>query len=82
MGWLRTLVIAGAALAMSGALARAADMPGYPPPPEPPEYRPTFLDPGTGWYLRGDIGAYWGSSPARNRPRRFQIRPTAVSVKA
>jgi opacity protein-like surface antigen len=59
--WLRTLAVAGAAMAMSGALARAADMPGYPPPPLPqPEYRPRLIDPSTGWYLRGDIGAYWG----------------------
>jgi opacity protein-like surface antigen len=58
-GWLRTLVVAGAALAMSGALARAADMPGYPPPPEP-EYVPVLVDLSTGWYLRSDIGAHWG----------------------
>jgi opacity protein-like surface antigen len=56
---LKTLVVAGAALAMSGAIARAADMPGYPPPPEP-DYVPVLTDRSTGWYLRGDIGAHWG----------------------
>ena len=56
---MRTSVVAGAALLMSGALARAADMPGYPPPP-PPLFSPAFVDLNTGWYLRGDIGAHWG----------------------
>lgn len=59
MAWLRTSVTAGAALAMTGALARAADMPGYPSSP-PPDYRPVLIDFNTGWYLRGDIGARWG----------------------
>jgi opacity protein-like surface antigen len=58
MGWLRTLVTVSAALAMSGALARAADMPAYPPPP-PPEFHPVLIDLTSGWYLRGDIGAHW-----------------------
>ena len=56
---MRTSVVAGAALLMSGALARDADMPGYPPPP-PPLFSPAFVDLNTGWYLRGDIGAHWG----------------------
>ena len=62
MGWLGTLAVAGAALAMSGLAAGAADMPRYPssPPPPQPEYRPVSIDLSTGWYLRGDIGAYWG----------------------
>ncbi len=63
MGCLRTLLVAGVALAMAGALARAADMHGYPPEPAPPppsEYEPAFLDLSSGWYLRGDVGAHWG----------------------
>ena len=56
-GCLRTLVVAGAALAMSAALARAADMPGYPPPLE---YGPPPIYVSSGWYLRGDIGGHWG----------------------
>jgi opacity protein-like surface antigen len=61
MGWLRTLAVSGAALAISGACALAADMPGYRPSPPPlPEYKPVLLDINTGWYLRGDLGAYWG----------------------
>jgi opacity protein-like surface antigen len=57
MGGLKTVVVAGAALAMSGAFAHAADMPDYPPLPE---YRAPHLDLNSGWYLRGDLGAYWG----------------------
>jgi opacity protein-like surface antigen len=58
MGGLKTVVLAGAALVMSGAFAHAADMPGYPPPPE---LRAPVLDLNSGWYLRGDLGAYWGT---------------------
>ncbi|MGH6725008.1 MAG: outer membrane protein [Pseudolabrys sp.] len=64
-GWW-TSVVAGAALAVSGVLAVAADMPGgYPPPPEPappppPWYEPVTIDQGVSWYLRGDVGAHWG----------------------
>lgn len=57
MGALKTVVVAGAALAMSGAFAHAADMPDYPPLPERPA---PILDLNSGWYLRGDLGAYWG----------------------
>jgi opacity protein-like surface antigen len=57
-GCLRTLVAAGAALAMSATLARAADMPDYPPPP--PAYSPPPSEVTSGWYLRGDIGGQWG----------------------
>jgi opacity protein-like surface antigen len=61
MGWLRTLVVSGAALAISGALAQAADMPGYPPLPLPQtESRPMLIDVNSGWYLRGDLGGHWG----------------------
>lgn len=60
MGCLRTLAFSSAALAISGACALAADMPGNRSPLPQPEYRPVLLDLNTGWYLRGDIGAYWG----------------------
>jgi len=57
MGWLRTLVVSGAALAISATFARAADMPGTPPPPD---YKPGLIDFSSGWYIRGDLGAHWG----------------------
>ena len=61
MGWLRTLVVAGAALAISGASVLAADMPGSRPPPlPPPQYRAPLLELNSGWYLRGDLGGFWG----------------------
>ncbi|HZL41299.1 MAG TPA: outer membrane protein [Pseudolabrys sp.] len=61
MGWLKTAAVAGAALAMSGAVARAADMPGYPRSTMPePGYKAPLVDLNSGWYLRGDLGAYWG----------------------
>jgi opacity protein-like surface antigen len=63
MGWVRTSIIAGVVLGASASLAEAADMPGYPPPLPPPpvrEVRPVLLDFSTGWYLRGDLGYYWG----------------------
>ena len=59
MGWLRTLAISGAVLAISGALARAADMPGYPSLPFPLPSQESSLQQVelfSGWYLRGDIG--------------------------
>ena len=62
MGPVRTLVVCAAALAMSGTIARAADMPGYPPEPLP---FPTHVTPApaeqlaSGWYLRGDLGYRW-----------------------
>jgi opacity protein-like surface antigen len=58
MGWLRTLVVSGAALAISGATAHAADMPGYPSLPPPPPSTDAFrIDEFvSGWYLRGDVG--------------------------
>ena len=61
MGRLRTLVVAGAALAISGASVLAADMPGSRPPPlPPPQYRAPLLELDCGWYLRGDLGGFWG----------------------
>ena len=59
MGPVKTLVVCAAALAMSGTIVRAADMPGYPPEPLP---FPTHVRPApaeqlsSGWYLRGDLG--------------------------
>ena len=61
MGWLRTLVVAGTALAISCANGLAADMPGSRPPPlPPPQYRAPLLELNSGWYLRGDLGGFWG----------------------
>lgn len=71
MGWLRTLVVSGAALGLSSTLALAADMPGYPPlPPPPSEYKPAIIDITSGWYLRGDLGYYWGlgNNPESSAP--------------
>jgi opacity protein-like surface antigen len=59
-GYLRTLAISGSALALSSALAQAADMPGYPLPPPQLQSRTSFIDANSGWYLRGDLGAHWG----------------------
>ena len=58
-GYLRTLAASGAALALSSALAQAADMPEYPLPPLP-QSRSSLTDANGGWYLRGDLGAHWG----------------------
>ena len=65
MGWLRTLLGCAAALALSSAAGRAADMPGYPPepPPLPPHETPVIETLGSGWYLRGDLGYAWGIRP-------------------
>lgn len=57
-GYLKTFAVSGSALALSSALAQAADMPGYPPPL--PQYRSSLIDANSGWYLRGDLGARWG----------------------
>ena len=57
-GYLRTFAVSGSALALSSALAQAADMPEYPPPL--PQYRSSLIDANSGWYLRGDLGAHWG----------------------
>lgn len=59
-GYLRTFAVSGSALALSAALAQAADMPGYPLPPPQPYSRPSLIDANNGWYLRGDLGAHWG----------------------
>ena len=57
MGWLRTLVVSGSALALSAALAQAADKPDYPSLPLPSrEKLPQSVELSSGWYLRGDLG--------------------------
>jgi opacity protein-like surface antigen len=57
MGWLWTLVVSSAALAISGTLARAADMPDYPSLPLPSHEKSLQFDEFvSGWYLRGDVG--------------------------
>ena len=58
MRWLRLSVIAG--LLLPGA-AMAADMPGLVPPPvaaPPAQILPSPAN--AAWYLRGDLGYYWG----------------------
>lgn len=59
MGWLRKSVVSAAALAMSGVVAHAADMPDYPSMPMPLPSREKslqFEELVSGWYLRGDVG--------------------------
>ena len=58
MGRLRTLVVCAATVAISGAAARAADMPDYSSPlPFPSRERSQRADElYSGWYLRGDVG--------------------------
>src|SRR3990172_4602779 len=57
MGRLRTLVVSGSALALSAALAQAADKPDYPSLPLPSrEKLPQSVELSSGWYLRGDLG--------------------------
>lgn len=60
MRWLRLFALIGvmgqASAAMSAAMA--ADMPeNLPPPP-----KPVLILPNGGWYVRGDLGYYWGQS--------------------
>jgi opacity protein-like surface antigen len=59
MIWLRTLAVAGAALAASAIGTRAADAPGNFSLPLPPPTQETPLrrvEVFSGWYLRGDLG--------------------------
>jgi opacity protein-like surface antigen len=56
MGWLRTSVVCGAVLAISGASALGADMPDYPSLPMPKEKSFPVDSLISGWYLRGDVG--------------------------
>jgi opacity protein-like surface antigen len=74
MGCLKTVAVTGVALAMSGALAHAADMPGYPPSTvtlPPPGYKAPLVQLSTGWYLRGDIGGTWGIISSANSAPSF-----------
>jgi opacity protein-like surface antigen len=59
MRWLRLIATAGVLGQVSAALGPvwAADMPETPPPLKPP---PVIVRDG-GWYLRGDLGYYWGT---------------------
>ncbi|MCU0733618.1 MAG: acyloxyacyl hydrolase [Hyphomonas sp.] len=54
---LTTLCLAGIATAFSAGGALAADMLAPPPPPPPLVHAPPPLDVGSGFYLRGDVGA-------------------------
>jgi len=78
MGWLKTIVVSGAVLTISSALARAADMPGTFPPP-PTEIRP-LIDLRSGWYVRGDLGYGWARiDSAQTSPATF-ANPATNSV--
>lgn len=69
-----TLALSGATLA-SGALA--ADMPGELPPPAPaPVVTESVL---SGWYLRGDVGAHWGTTTGSASPAGL-INPINTSL--
>ncbi|CAN1533549.1 COG3637 Opacity protein and related surface antigens [Rhabdaerophilaceae bacterium] len=54
---LTTLRLAGIAAVFSAGSAMAADMLGHPPPPPPLLHAPQPIDVGSGFYLRGDVGA-------------------------
>lgn len=60
MRWLRLFAIVGVmgqAIASATAVM-AADMPeNLPPPP-----KPVLIVPNSGWYVRGDLGYYWGQT--------------------
>jgi opacity protein-like surface antigen len=74
MGWSRLLLLVGI-LAAGTASARAADMPGLPPPLLPPR----VIDANVGWYLRGDIGYGWGTIGGAQSPAPFP-EPTDNSI--
>jgi len=71
MGWLRTSVIAGTALAISGAGAVAADVTTLPPASYMPRLAPAnsthdvFL---ADWYLRAGLGERWGFTTSAAAP--------------
>lgn len=58
MSWARLCVALG--LLVSNA-AFAADMPGTPPPPGLAPLLPAATTVSPAWYLRGDLGGYWGT---------------------
>jgi opacity protein-like surface antigen len=68
----KALVIACIGSAALGAAAHAADMPKGPPLPPLP---PIFYDPGSGWYLRGDLGYRFQTIDRAEQATGF-IRPT------
>lgn len=64
MDWLRPFVVAGAVTASLVGAGQAADVSTMPPPVSiaprvAPSYAPRDVFP-SGWYVRGDLGAYWG----------------------
>jgi opacity protein-like surface antigen len=85
MGWLRTSVIAGAALAISGAGAFAEDVTTMPPDSYMPRVahgnssRDVFL---ADWYLRVDVGERWGFTTGVDAPAGFFDPNTESTGKA
>lgn len=59
MRWLRRFALVGVLGQASAGMtaAMAADMPEILPPPLP---QPVLVIPNSGWYVRGDLGYYWG----------------------
>jgi opacity protein-like surface antigen len=55
MGYAKSFALAGLLAATVSTAAFAADLAPPPPPMEP--LRPSIIDVGGGWYLRGDVGA-------------------------
>lgn len=72
----KTLRLAGIAATLSASGAFAADMIGHPPPPPPPMvHAPAPLDVGSGFYLRGDLGAgIYGHDKIDTRPSLLGLR--------
>lgn len=87
MSWLRRLAIIGAVAqataAMTGIMsagvtaALAADMPETLPPP--PLRRPILIIPNGSWYVRGDLGYYWGQIGSAQSAPGF-VSPTDNSL--
>ena len=75
----RALLATIAALGLFGSLAQAADMPRDYLPPPPPERTPVLIESAGGWYIRGDLGGYWGiaTTPSSVAP---SPDPSASSV--
>lgn len=64
--------------ALAASTAFAADMPFFAPPPEPAFESPVEF--GTGWYLRGDIGAAQNNVPWLNNARQSASFPNNWTV--